>query len=164
MKSLIYGLLFLSAFSACHSNKGSVLQRQVDSLEKQLSKTYKPGFGEFMSAIQVHHAKLWFAGRHQNWRLADFEIHEIMESLDNIKTIETERKESKLIAMLDTPVDSLNKAIERKDPKAFTNGFIFLTETCNNCHKAVDFDFNVVTIPASIPFTNQDFAVQPSGK
>ena len=35
-----------------------------------------PGFEEFMSNIQAHHAKLWFAGQNHNWKLADFEIHE----------------------------------------------------------------------------------------
>ena len=37
-----------------------------------------------MSGIQVHHEKLWFAGTAKNWRLADFEIHEIMEAVDDI--------------------------------------------------------------------------------
>ena len=41
-----------------------------------------------MSSIQTHHAKLWFAGMNANWRLADFEIHEIMESVDDKKSMQ----------------------------------------------------------------------------
>lgn len=51
------------------------LQNRIDSLEAILADTYKPGFGDFMSSIQVHHNKLWFAGQNQNWKLADFEVH-----------------------------------------------------------------------------------------
>ena len=63
------------------------LQTQINSLQNKLDNTYKPGLGEFMSGIQVHHNKLWFAGQNQNWKLADFEINEIKESLDDIKNI-----------------------------------------------------------------------------
>jgi hypothetical protein len=40
---------------------------------------YVPGLGEFMSATQVRHAKLWFAGDAKNWELASFELDEITE-------------------------------------------------------------------------------------
>ena len=32
--------------------------------------SYAPGLGEFMTATQLRHAKLWFAGRMNNWDLA----------------------------------------------------------------------------------------------
>jgi len=46
-----------------------------------------------MSGVQAHHSKLWSAGQNQNWKLADFEIHEIMEAIDNIQKYQSERKE-----------------------------------------------------------------------
>ena len=76
------------------------LQSQIDSLQSQLKNSYAPGFGEFMSGIQVHHEKLWFAGINQNWKLADFEIHEIMEALDDIQNVNTDRPEVKSIKMI----------------------------------------------------------------
>jgi hypothetical protein len=42
---------------------------------------YAPGLGEFMTATQLRHAKLWFAGKANNWDLAAYEIDEIMEGL-----------------------------------------------------------------------------------
>jgi hypothetical protein len=45
-----------------------------------------------MSSIQVHHAKLWFAGQNQNWELADFEMHEIAGIDDAIKEYQSERE------------------------------------------------------------------------
>ena len=38
---------------------------------------YNPGLGEFMTATQLRHAKLWFAGKDSNWDLAAYEIDEI---------------------------------------------------------------------------------------
>ncbi len=134
------------------------LKKENDSLKQLLNNTYKPGFGEFMSGIQVHHAKLWFAGINNNWALADFEIHEIMEAIEGIKTYQQERPESKELGMIEPALDSVNTAIENKNPEQFKSSYALLTNTCNNCHKAVHFEFNVVTIPKAEPVVNQDFS------
>ncbi len=139
------------------SNSTSQMQSKIDSLQDQLNKTYKPGLGEFMTGIQLHHAKLWFAGQNQNWPLADFEIHEIGEALDDINVFCTDRPEVKSIGMLRPAIDSVTNAIQQRNLQLFKNSFSVLTNTCNNCHKATDHGFNVVIIPASPPVSNQDF-------
>ena len=136
------------------------LQSQIDSLQSQLKNSYAPGFGEFMSGIQVHHEKLWFAGINQNWKLADFEIHEIEESLDDIKKYCTDRPESKSIDMINTPLDSVSKAIVSKNETEFKSGYLLLTNTCNSCHQATNHEFNVITIPTTPPFSNQVFKLK----
>ena len=133
------------------------LQAKIDSLEKQLANSYKPGFGEFMSGIQAHHAKLWFAGLNENWPLADFEVHEIQEALEDLGKFCTERPEIKSIRMIDGPLDSVIGSISNKNLSSFRNSFTYLTATCNNCHKETNHEFNVVTIPTSLPVVNQDF-------
>jgi len=135
----------------------AALQLRIDSLEKKLAATYKPGFGEFMSSIQMHHAKLWFAGQNQNWELAAFEMHEIAETLDAIKEYQTEREESKKVDMLIPSLDAVKDAIGKKDSALFNSSYLLLTSSCNNCHKAVNFGFNVVKVPDSPPFSNQAF-------
>lgn len=73
---------------ACNqSGDSQQLQAKIDSLQARLDDTYKPGLGEFMMGIQEHHAKLWFAGINKNWQLANFEVHEIGETLDDVKNI-----------------------------------------------------------------------------
>src|SRR6187200_3122609 len=139
------------------SNTNNNLQASIDTLEKKLANTYKPGFGEFMSSIQVHHAKLWFAGQNQNWELADFEMHEIAESTDAIKEYQSEREESKKVDMLKPSLDDVKDAINKKDPALFNSSYLLLTNTCNNCHKSVGFGFNVVKDPDTPPFSNQAF-------
>ena len=67
------------------------------------------------------------------------------------------REESKKVVMLNPALDSVSFAIQKKDTALFNTAFILLTNTCNNCHHAVNFDFNVVKIPDTPPFSNQDF-------
>ena len=143
--------------SACDQNATKTLYSRIDSLEKKLTTTYKPGFGEFMSSIQIHHAKLWFAGMNQNWELADFEMHEIGETIDAIKEYQTEREESKKVDMLKPSLDAVDDAIQKKDSALFNSSYILLTNSCNNCHKAVNFGFNIVIVPDKPPFSNQAF-------
>ena len=152
-------LLLATCLFTCHSPSPdtAALQARIDGLEKKLSETYKPGFGEFMSSIQVHHEKLWFAGQHGNWKLADFEIHEIMEAIEGIETYETDREESKQIGMIKPVVDSVAKAIEAQNLPLFKSSFVHLTNTCNDCHRAVGFEFNQVKMPETPPFSNQVF-------
>ena len=142
---------------SCGNSENNKLVSRIDSLENKLNNTYKPGFGEFMSNIQIHHAKLWFAGTNENWELADFEIHEIGETMDAIEKYEPEREESKSVPMMKPALESISGAIQNKNLAQFKNNYFLLTNTCNNCHKAVNFSFNEVKIPDSPPFSNQTF-------
>jgi hypothetical protein len=110
-----------------------------------------------MSEIQVHHAKLWFAAQNQNWPLANFEMNEIKEALSGIKKYCTDRPETKDIVMIDAPMDSISHAIEQKNNLQFKNSYILLTNKCNSCHQTTNHEFNVITIPKNVPFSNQDF-------
>ena len=158
MKYIITVIVAIVIFS-CNAEKDKTerMQATIDSLQKKISETYKPGLGEFMSGIQTHHAKLWFAGQNQNWPLADFEVHEIGEALEDIKKFCSDRPEVAAVGMINAAVDSVNNAIQQKDLQLFKGSFILLTNTCNNCHKATDHGFNVVTIPTNPPVVNQDF-------
>lgn len=157
-------LLLIFALSSCNNQTHELkaIQSRIDSLEFKLADTYKPGFGEFMSGIQAHHSKLWFAGINSNWKLADFEVHEIMESVDDIQKYKADRKESQLINMIKPALDSVNIAIEQKNLDLFKSSFSVLTNTCNNCHQLSDFEFNKIKIPDTHAFSNQDFSVNES--
>ncbi|SDW12796.1 hypothetical protein [Aequorivita viscosa] len=158
MKKSLLIVLSLGLF-ACnqHTDNTEMLLDHIENLESKLEEAYKPGFGDFMGVMQTHHAKLWFAGQNQNWDLADFEIHELEETVENIQKYQSHRQESEMIAMLNAPLDNIDNAIEEKNHEAFKKNFIELTNTCNKCHIAVGFEFNVVKIPDTSPFSNQDF-------
>ena len=140
------------------------LQQQVDTLQQQLRNVYTPGLGEFMSGIQVHHEKLWFAGKAGNWELANFEIGEMQEAIDDIKKYCTDRPEVASLPMLQPALDSVAHAVARTDAAAFRSSFINLTATCNNCHRATKHAFNVIQLPTTVPFSNQQFEKPKEGK
>jgi hypothetical protein len=139
------------------NDKMENMQATIDSLQKKVDESYKPGLGEFMSGIQIHHAKLWFAGQNQNWPLADFEVNEIKETLEDIQKFCSDRPEVKAIGMITAPIDSVINSIQQKNPQLFKSGFVLLTNTCNTCHKATEHGFNVIIVPTNPPVTNQDF-------
>jgi len=155
----IFTIITVLILTACsdQSNPPIKNQDQGDTLQNKPNNVYKPGFGEFMSSIQVHHNKLWFAGENNNWKLANFEIQEIDEAIENIKKFEVEREESQKIDMIRPALDSVNTAIEQKNKILFKSSFVLLTNTCNNCHRATNFEFNEIKIPDSPPFSNQVF-------
>lgn len=153
-------VVLMVTFTACANSDTTTLQAKIDSLNQQLAQAYKPGLGEFMSGIQVHHAKLYFAGKNQNWKLADFEMGEIKEAVDNIKKYCTDRPEVKSLPILYPALDSVNNAIKAKSLQSFETGFLFLTNSCNNCHKNTHHEFNIIKVPDTPPFNNQDFKVK----
>lgn len=159
MKYIFVLIILSSLLFACNqqTNNTQVLQNRIDSLETKLTDTYKPGFGELMSNIQAHHAKLWFAGQNKNWKLAQFEVHEIMESLEDIKKYQTIRKETQMITMMNPALDSIKASIEQQNQALFISSYTLLTNACNRCHRNTDFEYNVVKIPDTQSFSNQDF-------
>lgn len=144
---------------ACNltENDTKQLEDKIKDLQTQIDNSYKPGFGELMSGIQVHHSKLWFAGINSNWKLADFEIHEIKEALEDIQKFNGDRSESQSVSMLFCALDSVDAAISNGDTGQFKNSFTYLTNTCNNCHCSTGFEFNVIKIPDAPPYNNQEF-------
>jgi len=160
MKNIIFvAALFLISCNQS-SNESVNLQKRVDSLQTALHQSYKPGLGEFMSQVQVHHAKLWFAGKYGNWPLAEFEVGEIQEALDDIPKFCSDRPEVKSIGIIDPAMDSISAAIKAKDETRFDSSFTLLTATCNDCHKATNHGFNLIKTPDIPPVSNQVFRPQ----
>jgi hypothetical protein len=157
---IIYFILFFILVASCgeqKTNDTQLLQNQIDSLETKLADSYKPGFGDFMIGIQIHHSKLWFAGKNKNWGLADFEANEILETVGDLAKYQKERKEMMMMGMLTRATDSVRVAIHQKNSAKFNSSFSYLTKTCNICHVAAKYEFNVIRIPETSPFTNQIF-------
>ncbi len=152
-------LIFIILFTSC-SNRTAQPEAQInaDSLHKMIAE-YAPGLGEIMGGIQMHHAKLWYAGINDNWKLARYEIDELKERFEQARTVESERPEVKMIPVMYPSIDSMNEAINHKDINEFKAGFTLLTTACNSCHAANKFEFNVITVPTAPPVSNQEFKV-----
>lgn len=154
----IYFSLVIILLAACNSNEPAKINSAItsDSLHKMME-LYAPGLGEIMGGIQTHHAKLWYAGINDNWKLAQYEIDELKERFEQARTVEISRPEVKMIPMMYPSIDSINVAINHKNLEEFKSGFRLLTASCNSCHSDNNFEFNIITIPTAPPVSNQDF-------
>ncbi len=144
-----------ATMTSCGANDNAALQVKIDSLNKQVNQAYKPGLGESMMGIQVHHAKIWFAGKNGNWPLAGFEVGEIKETLEDVKQYCSDRPEVKSLPIIYPALDSLANAIKARSPQQFEKAFVFLTKSCNDCHQTTHHEFNVIKTPDVPPVTNQ---------
>ena len=123
---------------------------------------YAPGLGEFMTATQLRHAKLWFAGKENNWDLAAYEIDEIAEGLEDAEkqfpTHDGIPVADMIKANIDPAVEELRKAAGAKSSTKFVIAFDKLTNACNTCHAGANKQFIRIQRPISSPLSNQKFA------
>jgi hypothetical protein len=137
----------------------------ISSCAKPRETGYVPGLGELMAGQQVRHAKLWFAGENENWRLAAYEVDELKEGFGDVVKLHPVLEDShipvsKLVpTLIEGPLGEVGAAVEARDKIRFETAFDKLTAACNQCHQAANFGFNVVKRPTAPPFTNQEFGV-----
>ena len=126
-------------------------------------KPYTPGLGEIMTLQQMRHTKLWLAGQAANWALAAYEVKELQEGFDDVVTFHPTHEDAPVAPkdaipkMVVEPLSQLSSAVQRKDASAFAEAYDTLTAKCNDCHKAMNFGFNVVQRPTTNPYPNQVF-------
>ncbi|MGA2996870.1 hypothetical protein [Bradyrhizobium sp.] len=123
--------------------------------------SYQPGLGEFMTATQLRHAKLWFAGKNNNWALAAYEVDEIKEGLEDAAKVHASVDGVPVAELIKTIIDPrlehLEKAIEGKSSTQFATAFDELTSGCNSCHAKAGKPFIRIQRPTTPPVSNQNF-------
>jgi hypothetical protein len=166
MSRVLIGLavIFLAGCSQQKNvNSNAALEAKVADLEKAID-DLKPGLGEIMGVIQQHHAKLYYAGTKANWPLADYELGEIQESLDNAMKFYPKFKQvpvplTELIpTTMKASLAQVRAAIEQKNEKSFVQAFGALSVSCSNCHQAASHPFVKIQAPTAAMFSNQQFA------
>jgi len=131
-----------------------VLQLQIDSLKQRA-----PGLGEYMTTIQLHDAKLWFAVKSSNWDLALYEIDELSETIDGARALHAYRNSVNISGVLEsvqtTQIQLVRQAIVAKQQKPFLAAYNQAIEACNGCHRSAGFGFISIIAPTSPPIVNQ---------
>jgi hypothetical protein len=122
---------------------------------------YPPKLGDIMTAIQLSHIKLWFAGKLGNWDLAAYEVAQIKESLGDAAQLYREIPVDFVTNTAD-PIDAIRAAADAKDGAKFAKAFGDLNQTCNACHQVIRRGFIVIQVPTGLPFTDQSFAPAPT--
>jgi hypothetical protein len=121
-----------------------------------------PGLVELMLVTQSHHAKLWLAGNARNWELADYQLDELKEGLEDAGKKIPDYKGVPIGSMIENlmlpPIAEVEKAIKARDHVKFAAAFDALTARCNACHQGANRGFIVIQRPAGSAFPNQTFA------
>ena len=152
------GLIAVSACGQPPARVPSVAAPPGTALE-----TYAPGLGEMMTLQQMRHIKLWLAGDAGNWELVGYELEELGEGFDDVIKFHPTHKDAPVAPkdaiprMITEPLAELRTVAEKKDAAAFVPAYDRLTDACNQCHKAMNFGFNLVGRPTGNPYTNQTF-------
>ena len=87
----------IQALDARNGRELAALQDSLKRAQADLAsaKQAVPGLGEYMTAIQLHAGKLWFAAKALNWELADYELDELKETRRPRKPSTPKKMESK---------------------------------------------------------------------
>jgi len=127
--------------------------------ELATAKESAPGLGEYMSTIQLHAGKLWFAAKASNWELAEYELDELKETMEAAKSLNVEKKGVKISGVLDsvlqTQVVELDKSIKSKSHTEFQKSYDETLSACNGCHTEAGYKFIHIIRPTAPPVTNQ---------
>lgn len=123
---------------------------------------YAPRLVEIMSAAQLQHLKLWFAGKSKNWDLAAYELRQLTDSLAQAAVFYPGIPVSNVTTMKD-PLLSIADAIDAGDSRRFAASMRALTDGCNACHTSLERSFIAIGLPTDQrPPANQIFT--PIGK
>jgi hypothetical protein len=118
------------------------LAARVEALEKLV-----PDQAHIMADVGDHFTNLWFAGRAENWPLADFYLGETKSHLRWAVRRIPIRKDSQgreinlgniLEAIENNQLTRLKQAIDGKDNPGFERVYRESLEMCYSCHKAAD--------------------------
>jgi cytochrome c553 len=129
-------------------------QKPADAQEQNppaAQEHFVPRLNDMMVATQVRHFKLWYAGLVQNWPLANYELTQIRNVVNDTQRLFGNKGEAKLSAMMTPATDELDQAIKAKDEQKFTKAFGKLTSACNSCHEAAGFEFIKIRVPRLSP-------------
>jgi hypothetical protein len=139
----------------------TTLQESVKQLQAELTtaKEMAPGLGEYMSTIQLHAGKLWFAAKAANWGLAEYELDELKETMEAAKGLNAEKNGVKISDVLDsvlqTQVAGLDESIKSKSQSKFQSSYDETLSACNGCHESAGYKFIHIIRPSAPPVTNQ---------
>ena len=128
----------------------------------------RPTLADLMALTQLRHYKLWYSERLENWKLADYELSQLVATVDRIKKLYPETHfiaQANLIQeKTDPALKELSAAIQGKNNKRFEVAFNQITDACNQCHRAAGVDFILVRVPWKSPYNNQMFTPNPDSR
>ena len=141
----LFTFFLIVAFFSCREKKTPWLQGNEQDKLHTIA-TQIPGFDDFMRELSGRYQDLYYAGRRQNWDLANYQLTKMKEGLDAAVKQKPEFKESVNI-FRQTAYTKVEEGLARKDSVLFTTGMRLLTVSCNACHIQNNVGFIKVRLP-----------------
>jgi hypothetical protein len=120
-----------------------------------------------MSNMQRYMDKLYFAGTEQNWKLAEFYLHEIHEQVEAIEEAHITEDGLNLSQLapehLETQIQSCSHVAREHDAGAFLEHYHTLVNQCNACHLTTRHGFIQIRIPDHSMIRNQQYDLAHTG-
>jgi hypothetical protein len=168
----ILALFFLFFWTWSVNNQAGRLEAEVGQLRDSLAflgrvtdslRMHSAGLGEYMSTIQLHAAKLWFAGQASNWKLSKYELDELAETIEAAEALHVRRNGVDISSVLQglrlAQLPQFEEGIGKKNLRAFGQVYGEVLAACNNCHRLAGYEFIHVIPPTREPVTNQQWKV-----
>jgi hypothetical protein len=120
----------------------AALAAEVERLKKVV-----PDQAHAMSDVDYHFTNLWFAGKAENWPLADFYWKESLSHMKCAVRIIPVRKDNAgkevklediLQSIENSPYMQMGEVIKQQDAQKFEPTYKYIVEGCYSCHKASD--------------------------
>lgn len=114
-----------------------------------------------MQRFQWNVNKLYFAGMANNKPLANFYLHELEESMEELAEHPIEENGQRLDELVRAwglaPLESLEDSLEKTDPKGFKLAYEAFIKNCNGCHISSGHPYIRIVLPSQPVMDNQDF-------
>jgi hypothetical protein len=166
MKSILASCSLMLLLGACSNSAApdgtqeiAALRAKVEALEAKQAELAantapKAELGQQMLLLQLRHGRLWAAGENQDWLLAQYQLAELNEALDDVveqngddAALQPQQLSVVLPAIMKPAVSQLRKAIDAQDRVAFEKAYDGLSNACSSCHQAADHGFLVIQRP-----------------
>ena len=124
--------------------------RKTGSDETKMKNLIKviPSTSDIMFQIGERYKNLYWAAKQSKWEFAEYQLEEIESEIKKLKITRPKRAKT-ANTFLESAVDDVEKAIEKKDWNRFQAKFEHMRKQCMQCHVHNDHAFIVpVKIPA----------------
>lgn len=142
-------------------SKTQKINEKFAALESQIPEAEEAELAVFMNYMQLYMNKLYFSGQASNFELANFYLHEIEETAEEItegNITEDGHNISQLTkSMLLPAIETAEKAVKAKDKVALDESYQLLVNSCNACHTVSGHGFIKIKAPENPAYDNQVF-------
>lgn len=142
---------------------GVVVAIQINRLQAVIADSAQADYdlAAGMSRMQIWMDKLYSSGTAENWPLADFYLHELEETMEDMMAANLVKNDVPITplleAMLLPEIEALEDIVDAGDSAQFLRHYDSVVNACNVCHGNTGYGFIQMQRPERPAFSNQRF-------